>query len=249
MSNKGPYLLDDASDAPFPPAELALREPDGLLAVGGDLSPVRLLNAYAGGVFPWFSEGQPLLWWSPDPRMVFRTDGVHLSSRFRRELRASPWRIRADTAFSDVMRACAQAPRPGQDGTWITDDMHRAYVALHQLGYAHSVEVFDGEALVGGIYGVAIGRMFFGESMFSGRSGGSKVALAALAHTLHDWGWPLIDTQVENPHLMRMGAEHLPRPDFLRRIRELVQQPADVGAWTGRFGELSAAFLAETTTT
>lgn len=245
MSNKGPFLLDDISDAPFPPAELALREPDGLLAIGGDLSPVRLLNAYAGGIFPWFSEGQPLLWWSPDPRMVFRTNGVHLSSRFRRELRGSSWRVRADTAFAEVMQACAQAPRPGQDGTWITDDMHRAYVELHRLGYAHSVEVFDEEQLVGGIYGVAIGRMFFGESMFSGRSGGSKVALAALARTLDDWGWPLIDAQVENPHLVRMGAEHLPRADFLREIRDLVHQPEDVGSWTSRFGELSATFLAE----
>ncbi|KRG64332.1 leucyl/phenylalanyl-tRNA--protein transferase [Stenotrophomonas humi] len=248
MSNKGPFLLDDASDAPFPPAELALRDPDGLLAVGGDLSPVRLLNAYAGGIFPWFSEGQPLLWWSPDPRMVFRTGGVHLSSRFRRELRNSSWRIRADTAFAEVMQVCAQAPRPGQDGTWITADMHHAYVELHRLGYAHSVEVFDDEQLVGGIYGVAIGRMFFGESMFSGRSGGSKVALAALARTLDGWGWPLIDAQVENPHLMRMGAEHLPRADFLRQARELVRQPAEVGSWTGRFGELSAAFLAEPVT-
>ncbi|WP_269791869.1 leucyl/phenylalanyl-tRNA--protein transferase [Stenotrophomonas sp. Iso1] len=248
MSNKGPFLLDEASDASFPPAELALREPDGLLAIGGDLSPLRLLNAYAGGIFPWFSDGQPLLWWSPDPRMVFRTNSVHLSSRFRRALRASSWRIRADTAFSEVMQACAHAPRPGQDGTWITDDMHRAYVELHRLGYAHSVEVFDEEQLVGGIYGVAIGRMFFGESMFSRRSGGSKVALAALARTLNDWGWPLIDAQVENPHLMRMGAEHLPRADFLREMRRLVQQPAEVGTWTGRFGELSAQFLAESAT-
>ena len=244
MSNKGPFLLDSASDAPFPPAELALQEPDGLLAVGGDLSPVRLLNAYAGGIFPWFSEGQPLLWWSPDPRMVFRTDQVHLSSRFRRGLRSSNWTIRADTSFSEVMQACALAPRPGQDGTWITADMHQAYVALHQLGYAHSVEVFDGEALVGGIYGVAIGQMFYGESMFSGRSGGSKVALAALASTLAEWGWPLMDAQVENPHLLRMGAEHLPRAVFLESVRQLVRQPCDAGSWTRRFGELAASALA-----
>ncbi|MCD9087116.1 leucyl/phenylalanyl-tRNA--protein transferase [Stenotrophomonas sp. SY1] len=245
MNNKGPYLLADASDAPFPPAELALREPDGLLAVGGDLSPVRLLNAYAGGIFPWFSEGQPLLWWSPDPRMVFRTDRVHLSSRFRRTLRSSPWRVRADTAFSEVMQACAQAPRPGQDGTWITDDMHRAYVELHRLGYAHSVEVFDEDQLVGGIYGVAIGRMFFGESMFSGRSGGSKVALAALARTLASWGWPLIDAQVENSHLLRLGAEQMARPLFLEQVRQLVPQNGEVGPWTRVFGEFSAAALAE----
>ena len=245
MSRKGPYLLGDASDSPFPPAELALVEPDGLLAVGGDLSPVRLLNAYAGGIFPWFSEGQPLLWWSPDPRMVFHTDVVHLSSRFRRQLRGSTWRVRADTAFGEVMQACAKAPRPGQDGTWITDEMLQAYLQLHQLGYAHSVEVYDDGQLVGGIYGVAIGRMFFGESMFSGRSGGSKVALAALASTLASWGWPLIDAQVENPHLLRMGAGHLPRAEFLRDVRALIELPEQPASWTGRFGELPAAVLAE----
>lgn len=244
MSNKGPFLLDTASDAPFPPAELALRDPDGLLAIGGDLTPVRLLNAYASGIFPWFSQGQPLLWWSPDPRMVFRTDQVHLSSRFRRSLRNSTWTIRADTAFAEVMQACAQAPRPGQDGTWITPDMLAAYVQLHQLGYAHSVEVFDDEELVGGIYGVAIGQMFFGESMFSGRSGGSKVALAALAGTLARWGWPLMDAQVENPHLLRMGAEHLPRAEFLAAVAALVQMPGDASSWTRRFGELPASALA-----
>ena len=239
-----PFLLPPASDAPFPPAELALREPDGLLAIGGDLSPVRLLNAYAGGIFPWFSEDQPLLWWSPDPRMVFRSDGVHLPSRFRRGLRSSRWRITADTAFAEVMQACAQAPRPGQDGTWITRDMLDTYGELHQLGYAHSVEVRDGDELVGGIYGVAIGRMFFGESMFSARSGGSKVALAALAQALHGWGWPLIDAQVENPHLLRMGATHLPRDAFLSEVRALVRQPEPAGSWTGRFGEQAAATLA-----
>jgi len=244
MSTLGPFLLDEASDAPFPPADLSAREPDGLLAIGGDLAPVRLLNAYAGGVFPWFSEGQPLLWWSPDPRMVFRTAGVHLSTRFRRGLRGSRWRVCADTAFAEVMQACAQSPRPGQDGTWITAGMHQAYVQLHQLGYAHSVEVYDEQTLVGGIYGVSIGRMFFGESMFSGRSGGSKVALAALARTLAHWGWPLIDAQVENPHLLRMGAEHLPRAVFLQQVRSLVEQPGRVGSWTRAFGELPAAALA-----
>ncbi|WP_313231921.1 leucyl/phenylalanyl-tRNA--protein transferase [Stenotrophomonas acidaminiphila] len=243
-----PFLLPESADAAFPPAELALAEPDGLLAVGGDLSPVRLLNAYAGGIFPWFSEGQPILWWSPDPRMVFRTDGVHLSSRFRRALRSSPWTVTADTAFAEVMQACASAPRPGQEGTWITAGMLRAYVELHRLGHAHSVEVFDGPHLVGGIYGVAIGRMFFGESMFSGRSGGSKVALAALAHVLHGWGWPLIDAQVENPHLLRMGAVQLPRALFLAQVRALVREPGDPppGSWTRRFGHWPAARLGST---
>ena len=239
-----PHRLAADADAPFPPATDALRDPDGLLAVGGDLSPARLLNAYAHGIFPWFSEGQPILWWSPDPRTVFRTDGVHLSRRFRRVLHQSDWIVQADTAFAEVMRACAASPRPGQDGTWITAGMQRAYMELHRLGYAHSVEVFDEEALVGGIYGVAIGQMFFGESMFSGRSGGSKVALAALAGTLAQWGWPLMDAQVENPHLLRMGAEHLPRSAFLESVRELVQRPGDAGGWTRRFGELAAAALA-----
>ncbi|MDY0955577.1 leucyl/phenylalanyl-tRNA--protein transferase [Stenotrophomonas rhizophila] len=244
MTRRLPWALDARADAPFPPAETALREPDGLLAVGGDLTPVRLLNAYAGGVFPWFSDGQPLLWWSPDPRMVFRTDGVHLSSRFRRSLRASPWLVRADTCFAEVIAACATSVRPGQDGTWITEAMRDAYVALHRMGHAHSVEVFDGERLVGGIYGVAIGRMFFGESMFSAASGGSKVALAALAHRLAQWGWPLIDAQVENDHLLSMGAEHWSRERFLALVREQVRMDATVGSWTTGFGEMAAAMLA-----
>lgn len=243
MTRHLPWRLDDRSDAPFPPAGTALRDPDGLLALGGDLSPVRLLNAYAGGIFPWFSEGQPLLWWSPDPRMVFRTGGVHLPSRFRRSLRASGWVLRADTRFREVIEACASSPRPGQDGTWITREMVEAYVALHVLGFAHSIEVLDGDHLVGGIYGVAIGRMFFGESMFSAASGGSKVALAGLAHRLSSWGWPLIDAQVENDHLLRMGAQHLPRERFLGEVRVLVEAAEAPGGWTERFGEFPAAAL------
>lgn len=243
MSRPLPWGLDARPDAPFPPAETALRDPDGLLAVGGDLSPVRLLNAYASGIFPWFSEGQPLLWWSPDPRMVFRTDGVRLSSRFRRSLRNSPWTVRADTCFAEVIAACAASPRPGQDGTWITAPMQQAYIALHRMGHAHSVEVFDAGRLVGGIYGVAIGRMFFGESMFSAASGGSKVALAALAHRLAQWGWPLIDAQVENDHLLSMGAEHWPRARFLALVREQVWLESAAGPWTERFGEMDAALL------
>ena len=244
MTRQLPWRLADAPDAPFPPAETALRQPDGLLAVGGDLSPVRLLNAYAGGVFPWFSDGQPLLWWSPDPRMVFRTEGVHLSGRFRRSLRGSDWVVRADTCFAEVIAACAGSPRPGQDGTWITSQMQAAYIDLHALGYAHSVEVFSADRLVGGIYGVAIGRMFFGESMFSAVSGGSKVALAGLAHRLRQWGWPLIDAQVENDHLLRMGAEHWPRARFLQVVRDQVSAGQAPGTWTQAFGTLDAAALA-----
>ena len=245
-----PAFLSPDPDSPFPPADAALRQPDGLLAVGGDLSPQRLLNAYRHGIFPWYSEGQPILWWTPDPRMVFRTESIRLSSRFRRQLRQSTWQVRADTAFSSVVAACASTPRPGQDGTWITDGMRAAYQELHRLGHAHSVEVFDvghsGEnRLVGGIYGVAIGRMFFGESMYSGESGGSKVALAALALRLRDWGWPLIDAQVENPHLVSLGAESWPRSRFLAKVDLLAGTREAPGSWTQRFGVIQAAALGE----
>ncbi len=238
------HQLDSSPDAPFPPVEEALREPDGLLAMGGDLSPTRLLNAYRHGIFPWYSRGQPILWWSPDPRMVFRTDGVRLSSRFRRSLKASAWEIRADTAFADVVAACAQTPRRGQRGTWITADMRAAYEELHRLGHAHSVEVFDGPRLVGGIYGVAVGRMFFGESMFSAVSGGSKAALAALARGLRGWGWTLIDAQVESEHLVSLGAEAWSRPAFMADLRSRVAQQPVIGPWTEAFGEIPAQTLA-----
>ena len=239
-----PALLSDDPLAPFPPLEQALREPDGLLAVGGDLSPARLLNAYRQGIFPWFSRGDPILWWCPDPRMVFRTDEVRLSTRFRRGLRPSGWMLSADTAFDAVIEACARVPRPGQHGTWITPAMRAAYRELHRLGHAHSVEVRDGDRLVGGIYGVAIGRMFFGESMFSAESGGSKVALAGLALRLRQWDWPLIDAQVENPHLVRLGARPWPRPEFIGAVRELVAIAQPAGPWTARFDTLPASALA-----
>lgn len=239
-----PLLLSPDPEAPFPSAHLALREPDGLLAIGGDLSPPRLLNAYRDGIFPWFSEGQPPLWWSPDPRLVFATDGVRLSSRLRRTLRTSTWQLRADTAFGAVMAACADSPRPGQQGTWITPAMHAAYLELHRLGHAHSIEVLDEGRLVGGIYGIALGRMFFGESMFSAVAGGSKVALAGLARRLREWGFPLIDAQVENPHLLSLGATRLPREAFLAQSGELARQPETPGNWTLRFGLMSASELA-----
>lgn len=243
MSLHLPKLGPDPDEA-FPDVDIALRRPDGLLAFGGDLSPSRLLNAYAHGIFPWFSQGQPILWWSPDPRTLLRTDGVHLSTRFRRDLKRSPWTIRADTRFEAVIDACAATPRPGQDGTWITGAMRDAYVELHRLGHAHSVEVLEGDGLVGGIYGVAVGRMFFGESMFSARSGGSKVALAALADRLRQWDWPLIDAQVDNPHLRTLGAERCPREAFIDAISALVTLPGRIGSWDGAFGESPAARLA-----
>ena len=238
-------LLPDDPRAPFPAVESALREPDGLLAIGGDLSPARLLNAYTQGIFPWYSDGQPILWWSPDPRIVFRTaGGVRLSARFRRALRKSPWVVRADTAFAEVIGACARTPRRDQGGTWITGDMEAAYIELHRLGHAHSVEVFEGDRLVGGVYGVAIGRMFFGESMFSGETGGSKVALAGLGHRLREWGWPLIDAQVANPHLMSMGADYVSRADFVLLLQHLTAMQGYEGSWTFEFGDLEASIFA-----
>ena len=240
-----PALLPPEPDAPFPPVDRALRQPDGLLAIGGDLSPPRLLNAYRHGIFPWYSQGQPILWWSPDPRTMFATDGVRLGSKFRRGLRRSTWEVRADTAFAEVIRACAETPRPGQRGTWITREMRAAYERMHELGHAHSFEVFEGARLVGGIYGVAIGRMFFGESMFSAESGGSKVALAALAAHLGSWGFPLIDAQVENDHLLSLGAELWTRPRFLAAVAELTAEPGIVGSWSARVGCWSATRLVE----
>jgi leucyl/phenylalanyl-tRNA--protein transferase len=238
-------LLSPDPDAPFPPPQLALREPDGLLAAGGDLSPTRLLNAYRQGIFPWFGPGQPILWWSPDPRMVFYTDSFCLPTRFRRVLRKSPWVVRADTAFDKVISACASASRPGQDATWITADMITAYVELHRLGHAHSIEVYEGEALIGGIYGVAVGQMFFGESMFSAASGASKLALAGLVRLLRRWSWPLIDAQVENPHLRSLGACELSRDQFLDKMEYLAAMPGRPGPWTGLAGDWPARTFAK----
>lgn len=235
--------LDADPQSPFPSPETALRDPDGLLAAGGDLSIARLLNAYRHGVFPWFSEGQPPLWWCPDPRTVFRTDRIAQSRRFRRRMRNCDWVIRADTAFAHVIARCATIPRAGQPGTWITDAMRSAYTDLHRAGHAHSIEVFADGDCVGGLYGVAIGRMFFGESMYSERPDASKVALAALGHVLGGWGWPLVDAQVENPHLLSLGAELWPRTRFLSQIAALVEADGRVGPWTERFGPVPARVL------
>lgn len=214
-----PLLLGADPASPFPPAETAIDDPDGLVCIGGDLSPARLINAYAAGLFPWFNDDQPILWWSPSQRLVFNSDGVHLSRRFRRDLRTSAWVVRFDSAFDAVVAACATLPRAGQTGTWITPAMRRAYGALHELGHAHSVEVWKGERLVGGLYGVSVGRGFHAESMFSLESGGSKVALAALGRHLAMRGWPHFDAQVENPHLLAMGGACWPRARFLDTFR------------------------------
>ena len=223
-------LLDPDLPEAFPPPVQALAEPNGLLAFGGDLAPARLLAAYRQGIFPWFGVGEPILWWSPDPRCILRTGRPRINRSLRRQLRDKHWRLTVDHAFARVIRACA-APRHDDSDTWITADMRDAYVRLHTLGHAHSVEVWDGDALAGGIYGLAIGRLFCGESMFSAQSGGSKLALIGLAQLLHDMGFPLIDTQVANPHTLSLGATEIPRTEFLREVARLGQLPGRVGSW------------------
>jgi leucyl/phenylalanyl-tRNA--protein transferase len=216
---------------PFPPVELALTDPNGLLAAGGDLSPRRLLEAYSRGIFPWFSSGDPLLWWSPDPRMVLRLDELHVARSLRRVIRSGRYHVTFDRAFEGVMRGCAE-PRDGQDGTWITTSMLRAYTALAELGYAHSVESWADDALAGGLYGVAIGRMFFGESMFARRSDASKVAFVHLVRHLQRWGFEIIDCQMSTRHLASLGAREIPRSEFLSTVTRLVRQPPVPGPWT-----------------
>jgi leucyl/phenylalanyl-tRNA--protein transferase len=227
----------------FPPVERSLRDPNGLLAAGGDLSTQRLLEAYRHGIFPWYAEGEPILWWSPDPRMVFATADIHVATRLKRWLKHCEWTIHADTAFADVVLACA-APRRGHNGTWITHAIFDAYVRLHQLGYAHSIEVFNGEgALVGGLYGVALGRMFFAESMFSRATNGSKVALIALCRVLDAWGFPIVDAQVASPHLESMGAFEIPRSRFVAHVARACAATADPGLWHKRWPVITAAEL------
>ena len=208
-----PYWLS-TSDSEFPPVELALREPDGLLAVGGDLSVARLLNAYRHGIFPWYSADQPILWWSPDPRLVLYPSHVNIHRSLAKTLRRNIFSVRFDMAFSQVIEACA-APRRDADGTWISDDMQQAYARLHDAGYAHSIECWQGNELVGGLYGIALGKVFFGESMFSLKADASKVALVYLCAHLQAWHYSIIDCQVETPHLRSMGAVTIPRQEFV----------------------------------
>jgi leucyl/phenylalanyl-tRNA--protein transferase len=214
----------------FPAVESAMREPNGLLATGGDLSVELLLDAYRHGIFPWFNPGEPILWWSPDPRMVLVPDEIRVTRSLARRIRNGGFEVRVDTAFADVMRACA-GPRDGADGTWISPAMIAAYIRLHQAGYAHSVETWHAGKLVGGLYGVAIGRMFYGESMFSHMADASKVALVRLARQLQRWEFGLIDCQMETPHLASLGARTLPRAAFTTRLAELVNLPHLPGPW------------------
>jgi leucyl/phenylalanyl-tRNA---protein transferase len=220
-----------SSTDPFPPVGQALREPNGLLAAGGDLSVERLLDAYVRGIFPWFSDDDPLLWWSPDPRMVLFVDELRVSRSLRRRLRSGAFRLTFDRAFRDVMVGCAE-PRPGQEGTWITHDMFDAYARLAALGYAHSVEVWEGDRLAGGLYGVAVGRMFFGESMFTRRTDASKVALVGLVRQLRHWRFPIVDCQMSTGHLRSLGARAIPRTEFLARVAALVREPPVPLPWT-----------------
>jgi len=230
------FQLASRPTAPFPDPALAETEPNGLLAVGGDLSPQRLRNAYRLGIFPWFSAGQPILWWSPDPRLVLFPDRLRISRSLRKTLRRGAFTVSLDRAFGAVIRACA-APRADADGTWIVPEMARAYQRLHSLGLAHSAEVWRDGELVGGLYGVAIGRAFFGESMFSRASDASKVALAHLVRCSAAWGFALIDCQVYTPHLASLGAVEIPRAEFLQRLADAVDQPVAAGAWDIAFRE------------
>ncbi|MDP2827883.1 MAG: leucyl/phenylalanyl-tRNA--protein transferase [Sulfuricellaceae bacterium] len=226
-----PWLL---ADDPFPPLSAALREPSGLLAAGADLSADRLLSAYRQGIFPWFNPGEPVLWWSPDPRMVLIPSELKISRSLRKSLKKQDYEIRVDSNFVAVMQACA-APREPGGGTWITETMLRAYGALHQMGVAHSIEVWRGNELVGGLYGIALGRMFYGESMFSRATDASKIALVHLVRQLDRWGFGMIDCQMKTAHLASLGAREVPRSEFVKSLSQLIDfsnQPGQPGHWT-----------------
>lgn len=214
----------------FPDVELAFTEPNGLLAIGGDLSPQRLISAYQKGIFPWFNDDQPILWWSPNPRMVLYPEEFKLSRSLNKTLRKNLFQFSFDTAFEQVVFSCSQ-PRPKQPETWITEEMQQAYYALHQQGIAHSFETWLDGKLVGGLYGVAIGKVFFGESMFSFVSNASKAAFAESIKTLKSWGYELIDCQVESEHLASFGARNISRQEFSQQLNILTQQQPSIDAW------------------
>lgn len=218
-------------DSPFPDPSKALRDPNGLLCAGADLSVPRLLAAYRRGIFPWYSRGEPVLWWSPDPRMVLFTDELKVSRSLAKSVRNKGFEVRVDSSFAHVIRACAE-PRKGEPGTWIGRDMQAAYVALHRAGHAHSFETWQADQLVGGLYGVSIGRAFFGESMFSRATDASKVALVAMVGELRARGVPMVDCQQRTPLLASLGAREIPREDFLRRLASLVNYAEPPGPWT-----------------
>jgi leucyl/phenylalanyl-tRNA---protein transferase len=221
------YRLDER--LAFPPPERAPRA--GALAVGGDLRPERLLLAYSLGIFPWYSEGEPIFWHSPDPRMVLLADEIRVPRSLRRTVRQGRFRLSLDTAFGRVVEGCAGVPRPGQAGTWITKAMRDAYVELHRRGFAHSAEAWLGDELVGGLYGVSLGAAFSGESMFARVADASKVAFVTLVEQLRRWGISLVDCQVYTEHLARFGAAEWPRLEFLDALKDAVRQPTRLGPW------------------
>jgi leucyl/phenylalanyl-tRNA--protein transferase len=216
-------------DPIFPPPDYA--DPSGLLAVGGDLSSERLLEAYRLGIFPWYSDDQPILWWSPDPRLTLDLADFKISRSLGKTLRRGRFRVTLDRAFEEVIQACASVSREAQDGTWITQEMQEAYISLHGLGYAHSVETWLGDELAGGLYGVSLGKAFFGESMFHLRTDASKVALATLVEKLRGWGFDFIDSQMTTPHMLKLGAKEVPRRVFLKRLQSALRHPTKRGRW------------------
>ncbi len=225
-----PFWLDE-NNVHFPPSYLSMTEPNGLLAVGGKLTPEWLLTAYSKGIFPWFNEDDPILWWTPNPRSVLMVENLKISKSLAKLIRLQKFKITYDTHFSEVIQHCATINRPDQDGTWIIDEMLTAYNELHNQGYAHSVEVWHEDELVGGLYGVAIGKVFFGESMFAKVSNSSKVALVHLTEKLKNWGFRMIDTQIETPHLNSLGASLISRKAFELILTKDVKQAFPAKKW------------------
>ena len=225
------WLEPDAADCAFPDVELALRDPDGLLAMGGNLSVDWLLHAYRRGIFPWYGPGQPILWWAPDPRLVLFPDRLHISRSLAKTIKQDKFSVTVDTAFADVIAACAQS-RPAQSGTWITPEMESAYIDLYQAGHAHSVECWCDGKLAGGLYGIAIGKVFFGESMFTEVTDASKVAFVALVRQLERWGYRLVDCQVHTDHLESLGAAMIPRNEFTAILDSACSQPGHKLPWS-----------------
>ena len=218
-------------DQPFPPADQAMAEPNGLLAIGGDLSPTRMVRAYSQGIFPWYNPDEPILWWCPDPRAVLRPGGFRVSRSLRKVIRRADYAVTMNRAFDRVIQRCA-APRERQRGTWLGPDMRHAYRDLHHAGFCQSVEIWRNQQLIGGLYGISLGRSFFGESMFSGEDNGSKLALYYLSEQLAVWQFDLIDCQISSDHLYSLGAEDLPRQQFLRELEVSVRRPGRTGPWS-----------------
>ena len=219
------------ADSPFPPLKMALTEPNGLLAAGGDLSPQRLISAYRKGIFPWFNDGEPILWWSPDPRMVLFPSELKISRSLKKVLRKGHYKVCVDRHFDQVIRSCAAAPRQGQTGTWIHPEMMKAYMTLHKMGLAHSVETWIGDKLAGGLYGVALGKVFFGESMFSSITDASKIALVHLVQQLEYQDIGMIDCQMKTAHLASFGAREIPRKEFSQKLIEFAAYPGQAKKW------------------